>query len=61
MQLQSRLLGFTSGGYCTQALRVIATPSTLFALLRTVALGWRHEDISEKAREVQRLGRELYA
>lgn len=40
---------------------VIATPSTLFALLRTVALGWRHEDISEKAREVQRLGRELYA
>ncbi|MDK8843319.1 DNA recombination protein RmuC [Corynebacterium striatum] len=40
---------------------VIATPSTLFALLRTVALGWRHEDLSEKAREVQRLGRELYS
>ncbi|MDO5032798.1 DNA recombination protein RmuC [Corynebacterium sp.] len=40
---------------------VIATPSTLFALLRTVALGWRQEDISAKAREVQRLGRQLYA
>lgn len=40
---------------------VIATPTTLFALLRTVALGWRHEDISDKAREVQRLGSELYS
>ena len=39
----------------------IATPTTLFALLRTVALGWRHEDISDKAREVQRLGSELYS
>lgn len=40
---------------------IIATPSTLFALLRTVALTWRHEDISDKARQVQSLGRELYA
>ena len=39
---------------------VIATPTTLFALLRTVGLGWQNEDVSEKAREVQRLGRELY-
>lgn len=39
---------------------VIATPTTLFALLRTVSLGWKHEDISKKAREVQRLGAELY-
>ena len=39
---------------------VIATPSTLFALLRTVAVSWQHEEISDKAREVQRLGRELY-
>src|SRR5699024_4174379 len=31
------------------------------ALLRTVALGWRHEDIADKAREVQRLGSELYS
>lgn len=39
---------------------VVTTPTTLFALLRTVALGWQQEDISEKAQEIQRLGRELH-
>lgn len=39
---------------------VISTPTTLFALLRTVVLGWKQEDISDRAREVQRLGNELY-
>ncbi|AKK10799.1 DNA recombination protein RmuC [Corynebacterium uterequi] len=39
---------------------VIATPTSLFALLRTVALSWQHEDVSERARTIQRLGRELY-
>ncbi|WP_291314855.1 DNA recombination protein RmuC [Corynebacterium sp. UBA2622] len=39
---------------------VIATPTTLFALLRTVALGWRHEAMNDKAKEIQRLGAELY-
>ena len=39
---------------------VLATPTTLFALLKTVALGWKHEDMSDKALEVQRLGAELY-
>lgn len=39
---------------------VLATPTTLFALLRTVALGWQREDVNEKAKEIQRLGRELY-
>ncbi|MDK8797258.1 DNA recombination protein RmuC [Corynebacterium sp. MSK044] len=40
---------------------VLATPATLFALLKTVALGWQQEDMSDKAVEVQRLGAELYA
>lgn len=39
---------------------VIATPTTLIALLKTVGLGWQHEDISDKAHEVQRLGAQLY-
>lgn len=39
---------------------VLATPTTLFALLRTVGLGWQQEAISDKAAEVQRLGAQLY-
>lgn len=38
---------------------VLATPTTLFALLRTVALGWRQEDISHKTKDIQRQGRML--
>lgn len=39
---------------------VIATPTTLFALLRTVALGWRQDSLNEKAKEIQQLGAELH-
>ncbi|WP_067721817.1 DNA recombination protein RmuC [Nocardia yamanashiensis] len=39
---------------------VLATPTTLMALLRTVALGWRQEAISADLAVVQQLGRELY-
>ncbi|MBZ5736201.1 DNA recombination protein RmuC [Nocardioides sp. TRM66260-LWL] len=39
---------------------VLATPTTLIALLRTVAQGWSHERLAEQAREVHRLGRELH-
>lgn len=40
---------------------VIATPSTLVLMLRTVAITWRQEALAENAQDVLRLGRELYS
>jgi DNA recombination protein RmuC len=39
---------------------LIASPLTLIALLRTAAVGWRHERLTINAEEISRLGRELY-
>jgi DNA recombination protein RmuC len=39
---------------------VLATPTTLLALLRTVALTWQTEAVTGSARELFTLGRELY-
>lgn len=39
---------------------ILASPSTLVALLRTVAATWQQETVAESARAVHALGRELY-
>jgi DNA recombination protein RmuC len=39
---------------------VPASPTTLIALLRTVAHGWRHEALADQAREIHQLGRDLH-
>ena len=40
---------------------LIATPTTLLALLHSVAYGWQQERVADSAREVFELGRELHA
>jgi DNA recombination protein RmuC len=39
---------------------IIASPMTLIAMLRTISAAWQQETVAESAREVHRLGRELY-
>jgi len=46
--------------YAAERKVVLATPTTLIALLKTVAHGWQHETLAVQARQIHQLGRELH-
>jgi DNA recombination protein RmuC len=51
------------GGLIEETLKnniIIATPTTLMALLKAIEFGWRQEDVTQNAEEIRKHGKDLY-
>ena len=46
--------------YAAQKNIILATPTTLIALLRTIYYGWKQYEIAKNAEEIGKIGSELY-